>query len=310
MLFRLPIIIFFTFIIFLSLNGCASVEKPTPTMATMPGVSDQFKIGQIIDLSAGEVISFGEFIDRIASKELIFVGEVHDNPEHHLIQVQILQALMAKSEHIDLAMEFFQHPDQTALDRYIQRETEEDVFLKEVGWKKGWGFDYSFYRPLMLLARQNGSRVLAINAPKDIVRKVARKGLGGLDQSQRDQIAREIGLDSEAHRAYLREIYGQHGHGSLKQFEYFYEAQCVWEDTMAQNIADFLIKEKGKMIVFAGNGHIVNKYGIPDRAVRRHPVSMVTVMPYAIHGTENIEKGMADYVWLTPSYPHRRTSFF
>ena len=309
MLFRLPIIIFFTFIIFLSLNGCASVEKPTPTMATMPGVSDQFKIGQIIDLSAGEVISLGEFIDRIASKELIFVGEVHDNPEHHLIQVQILQALMAKAEHIDLAMEFFQHPDQTALDRYIQGETEEDIFLKEVGWKKGWGFDYSFYRPLMMLARQNGSRVLAINAPKDIVRKVARKGLEGLDESERDQIAREIGLDNEAHRNYLREVYGQHGHGSLKQFEYFYEAQCVWEDTMAQNIADFLIKEKRKVIVFAGNGHIVNKFGIPDRAVKRHPVSMVTVMPYAIHGTENIEKGMADYFWLTPSYPHRQISF-
>ena len=116
------------------------------------------------------------------------------------------------------------------------------------------------------------------------------------------------GLDNEAHRNYLREVYGHHGHGSLKQFEYFYEAQCVWEDTMAQNIADFLIKEEGKMIVFTGNGHIVNKYGIPDRAVKRHPVSMVTVMPYAIHGTEEIEKGMADYVWLTPSYPHRRRS--
>ena len=102
-------------------------------MATIPGVSGQFKIGQIIDLSAGEVISFGEFIDRIASKELIFVGEVHDNPEHHLIQVQILQALMVKAGIRDLAMEFFQHPDQTALDRYIQGETEEDVFLKEVG---------------------------------------------------------------------------------------------------------------------------------------------------------------------------------
>jgi uncharacterized iron-regulated protein len=265
-------------------------------MATLPGVSDQFKIGQIIDVSAGKVISFEEFINRIATKELIFVGEVHDNPEHHLIQVQILQALIAKTGQRDLAMEFFQHSDQPALDRYIQGETDEGVFLEEVGWKKGWGFDYSFYRPLMLLARQNGSRVLAINAPKDIVRKVARKGLEGLDQSERDQIAREIGLDNEGHRAYLREVYGQPGHGSLKQFEYFYEAQCVWEDTMAQNIADFLIKEEGKMIVFTGNGHIVNKYGIPDRAVKRHPVSMVTVMPYAIHGTETLEKGMADYV--------------
>lgn len=309
MIFRLPVFLSFTFIIFLALQGCASVRKPEPTMATIPGASGQFKIGQIVDLSAGEVIPFGTFIDRISSKELIFVGEVHDNPEHHLIQVQILQALMAKAEHIDLAMEFFQHPDQTALDRYIQGETEEEEFLKEVGWKKGWGFDYSFYRPLMMLARQNGSRVLAINAPKEIVKKVAQNGLESLDQSERDQIAREIGLNNEAHRDYLREIYEQHAHGSLKQFEYFYEAQCVWEDTMAQNIADFLIKEKGKMIVFAGNGHIVNKFGIPDRTITRHPVSMVTIMPYALYGTEEIDKGIADYVWLTPSYFHRRTSF-
>lgn len=278
-------------------------------MATIPGVSTQFKIGQIIDVSAGAVISFEDLIDRIASKELIFVGEIHDNPEHHLIQVQILQALIDKAGHFDLAMEFFQHPNQAVVDRYIQGKIDENVFLEEVGWEKGWGFDYSLYRPLMLLARKNGSKVLALNAPEDIVRKVARKGLDALDEMERDQIAREIGLDNEAHRKYLYEIYGQHAHGSIKEFEYFYEAQCVWEDTMAQNIADFMIKQKGKVVAFAGNGHIVYKYGIPDRTIKRHPVSMVTIMPYAIHGTESIEKGMADYVWLTPSYPHRGSFF-
>jgi uncharacterized iron-regulated protein len=305
MLSRLPGILSFALSVLLVSLGCASVKKPVPNIAVIPGISDQYRIGQIIDLSSGEAIPFEQLIENIASVDLIFVGEVHDNPDHHLIQVQILQAFIAEERPVTLAMEFFQKPVQPILDRYIQGEIGEEAFLKEVDWKKQWGFPYSYYRPLMLLAKQNGSKVLAINAPSDIVKKVAYDGLESLDQSEHDQIASEIGLDNEAHREYLREIYRQHGHGTLKAFEYFYEAQCVWEDTMAQNIADYLIKEDGKMIVFTGNGHIVNKFGIPDRVINRKPVSMVTIMPYDLYGTETIEKGTADYIWLTPSYPHR-----
>jgi len=308
MIFRSAVFLCLTCIVIVALQGCTSVKKPAPTVAAIPGASSDYKIGQIVELESGQVIPFGTFIDRIAAKDLIFVGEVHNNPDHHLIQIQILQALAAIETNVTLAMEFFQKPDQAALDRYIQGETEEEEFLNEVGWKKSWGFDYRYYRPLMLKARENGSRVLAINAPRDIVKKVARKGLESLEPDERDQIAEEINLDNEEHKAYLREIYGAHGHGTLKEFEYFYEAQCVWEDTMAQNIADFMIRENGKVIAFTGNGHIVNKYGIPDRTVKRHAVSMVTIMPYALQGAETIEKGIADYVWLTPGYPHRLIS--
>ena len=292
------------------LHGCASVNKPVPDIATIPGSSNPYKIGQIIDLSSGEVIPFEKMIENIASVDLIFVGEVHDNPDHHLIEVQILQAVMAGNRQVTIAMEFFQKPAQSILDRYLQGELGEEEFLKEVKWNEQWGFPYSYYRPLMLTAKQNGSKVLAINAPSAIVKEVAHTGLQSLDQSERDQIASEINLNNEAHRAYLREIFGQHGHGGLKAFDYFYEAQCVWEDTMAQNIADYLIKEDGQMIVFAGNGHIVNKFGIPDRVINRKPVSMVTIMPYDLYGAETIEKGTADFIWLTPSYPHRLVSSF
>ena len=310
MLNRLPGILFIALSIVLGLEGCASVKKPIPNMAEIPGTPDQYRIGQIIELSSGGVISFEKLIENIASVDLIFVGEVHDNPDHHLIEVQILEAVMAENRQLTIAMEFFQEPAQPVLDRYIQGKIGEEEFLKEVDWKEQWGFPYSYYRPLMLVAKQNGSKVLAINAPSDIVKKVAYNGLASLDQSERDQIASEIDLNNEAHKEYIREIYGQHGHGSLKSFENFYEAQCVWEDTMAQNIADYLIREDGKMIVFTGNGHIVNKFGIPDRVIDRKPVSMVTIMPYDLQGTEIIKKGTADYIWLTPSYPHMLISSF
>jgi uncharacterized iron-regulated protein len=134
---------------------------------------------------------------------------------------------------------------------------------------------------------------------------VARQGLKDLDEDERRQLPKDIDLNDAAHRDYVREIFGEHGHGDLKAFEFFYEAQCVWEDTMAHNIAEYLEGSGGKVIAFMGNGHIVNKFGVPNRTVKRVPVSMATVMPYALRGEETIEKGTADYVWLTPAYPHR-----
>lgn len=293
------------FLFCLTFYGCAGMKKPAPIVATIGGVSGDFKIGQILDLKAGTVVSFEEFIDRISQDDLIFIGEVHDNPEHHLIQVQILQALVDCCGPLTIGMEFFQEPQQPVLNRYLQGEIDEEAFLNETKWKNSWGFDYAFYRPLMQLAKHHGFAVLAINAPHDVVKKVARNGLKSLDVEERESLARDIDLGNEAHRAYVREVYEHHGHGNLKEFDYFYEAQCVWEDTMAENLADHLRENGKKLVVFAGNGHLINKFGIPDRTIKRMPVSMVTIMPYALSEKESIEKEIADYVWLTRHYPHR-----
>jgi len=287
------------------LQGCGTMKRMPPPMATIPGTSGHFWIGQILDVKAGKVITFEELIETLCSKDLIFLGEVHDNPEHHLIQVQILQALDARCGPPALAMEVFQSPRQDALDRYLGGEIPEEIFLKTVDWKKSWGYDYLFYRPLLLWAKANRSPIQAVNAPIDVVRKVARKGLSGLDAGERNAIAGEIDLNQEAHRDYLRRVYEQHRHGELENFDYFYEAQCVWEETMAENASRFIEKGKTRLVFIAGNGHLINKYGIPDRMLKRVPVSAVTLLPYPIHGKEDLEREVADYIWLTPEAPHR-----
>ena len=294
------LLIFSVFMVFFTLSGCAGTTSSAPMLATIPGVSGHFKIGQILDLKTGTALAFDDLIDQISSKDLIFIGEVHDNPEHHLIQLQILQALVACCGPISIAMEFFEKPQQPILDRYNRSEMDEKEFLKEVDW----GSDYYFYRPLIRMAKQNNGAVLAINAPRKVVRKVARQGLESLDDSERSKIAQEIDLSNEAHRNYVREAYERHTHGDLKEFEYFYEAQCVWEDTMAESLAEYLRKNGNKLVAFMGNGHIINKFGVPDRTIERDPVSMVTIMPLPINKDITIEKETADYVWLTDDCSH------
>jgi uncharacterized iron-regulated protein len=284
------------------LLGCTAPPiKPAPTV-TIKGVPASFRIGDIIDLHRGEVIPFDRMIQRIAPMDLIFVGEDHDNPEHHLIQVQIFQALLECCAPVNLAMEAFQSPQQAVVDRYLRGEFKEMEFLEKAAWQDHWGYRYHLYRPLLVMARKARSRVLAVNAPNEIVKKVSKNGLENLDPSERARIAKEIRLDNKRHRRYLQQVYQMHDHGNIPAFDRFYEAQCVWEDTMAENVARYFREQgrhRARLLVIAGNGHIRYKYGVPERTIRRIPVAMVTIVPYPVGEKTTIDSGIADYVWLT-----------
>lgn len=291
-------IVFLLIPVFLT-GGCSGLKPAGLPLASIEGVAGHFRAGRIISLEAEKAISFDQLIDRLESNDIVFVGERHDNPGHHLIQVQILQALMARPKQMAVAMEFFEEPQQAVIDRYMVGATNEETFLKDVAWSRKWGYDYYLYRPLIFLVKEKNGKILAINTPNGIVKKVARSGLGSLNPGERSQLAAGIDLNNKAHRAYLQQVYNEHQHLDLNNFEYFYQAQCVWEDTMAENIGDYFKKERKKLVVLTGNGHIINKFGVPDRVLKHAPASMATVLLYPLSGRVILKKKMADYVWLT-----------
>jgi len=87
-------------------------------------------------------------------------------------------------------------------------------------------------------------------------------------------------------------------HGSetgLDEFNYFYQAQTLWDEAMASRAAAWMkTNPDRKLVVLAGNGHLRYKYGIPQRLFRR------SSQPYAvIVQDEEIIPGVADYVLFT-----------
>jgi uncharacterized iron-regulated protein len=284
----------------LALFGCVGSPAPLKRpLASVQGTEARFHRGQIVHLPSGSALTFTQFIDGIASRDAVFIGEVHDNPDHHLIQVQILQALMERHGRVTAAMEFFQAHQQGVVDAYVRGLTDEDQFLKDVDWNGTWGFDYRLYRPILLLLRQGKCEALALNAPSGLVKKVARSGLESLDPEERGRLAARIRLDHPGHREYVMESFKAHTHPELKVFEHFYQAQCSWEDTMAENLADYLKTHREKVVVLSGNGHIVYRFGIPERTLDRVQVSVATVLLHPLGEAVALSPDMADYVWLT-----------
>ncbi len=288
------------------LQACSTSKKHMmPPLAKVEGIERHFSQGRIIDLKTGQPIDFPNLILQLGTVDIVFIGEVHNNPEHHLIQVQLLQALMARcTPPPAVAMEFFDTTRQPVLNRFMNGDLDETAFLEEVDWKNCWRFPYRLYRPILWTSRDKGTALLGINAPNQLVKKVARSGLESLTAEERHQVARDMDLNNTAHREYLESIFKQHQtsknlkHG-IQNFDHFYQAQCVWDETMAENIADHIKAHGGRMVVFTGNGHIVNKFGIPDRVLRRVDVKTATIVLYPLTERATINKRMADYVWLT-----------
>jgi len=53
------------------------------------------------------------------------------------------------------------------------------------------------------------------------------------------------------------------------------------------------------MVVFTGNGHITDRFGIPERVLRRLQVSLATIVLYPLTDRTIMNEKMADYIWLT-----------
>ena len=273
--------------------GCAVVPK-TLLIKDIPA---SFPEDTIISGQSGKPVTFEELLGDLNDHRVIYIGESHTDKHHHGIQLQIIQAIYKTHTSMAVGLEMFDHSYQPILDQWSDGQFDQKSFLEKTHWSYNWKFDFDLYSDILNFVKENRIRLVGMNIPSHIQRKIARGGIESIFGDDKKHLPEKIDLSNTAHRAYVEKVYRRHHHmGALDNFEYFYMAQCVWEDVMAEAIAQNL---KGDlMVVLVGNGHIQFKYGIPDRAFRRTGASFRTIYLASVGG--EVELGIADYIWVTP----------
>jgi uncharacterized iron-regulated protein len=211
---------------------------------------------------------------ELSQADVVYLGETHDSPDDHAAQLQIIQELYQQNSQMAIALEMFQRPYQAVLDQYLAGEISAAELRQQSEYDQRWGFPWAYYEPILEFAQVHGLPVIALNTPTEITRRVADKGLNGLLESDRQWIppVSEIHTDNADYRQMLQDIYTgiHHGHGSGGNFDHFFLAQVLWDETMAEGVANFLTANPDRqVVVLAGRGHIIYGYGIPDRVARR-----------------------------------------
>lgn len=276
----------------------------TSTTASLGMYPPQWGLpSRIIDTQRKIAVPLEEMLDDLMAAKVIYIAENHNNPHHHAIQGGLIFKIWARDRAIALGMEMFQQPYQSALDAYLKGEADEEELLAKTEYEDRWGFDFGLYRPILEIARAHKIPVHALNAPSELTKKVSKNGLESLSKEERASLP-ELDMTSSAHREMLKEAFDGHDIEASK-FEQFYAVQVIWDETMAQKIADVLNGENApsRLIVLAGSGH-VRRFGIPERAARRGAKDYRSIMPLMLSDEDPtaleamLAKPTADYVWV------------
>jgi uncharacterized iron-regulated protein len=224
----------------------------------------------------------------------VCIGETHDDPHHHYAQWQLVLALGKQAQERQRAFavgfEMFQLPAQAALDHY-QNSGDQPALLRESEFERRWGPSFPYYRPLLEAARAHGAELLALNAPRETTKAIAKGGLSALSAEQAAALP-ELNLEDHEHRAFFWAAMGlpaepasvqpepaqpasaesaapaEPGHHQFN-VENLYAAQVVWDETMAATAAQWLnANPNGQVLLIAGSGHC-HKSAIPRRLERR-----------------------------------------
>jgi uncharacterized iron-regulated protein len=250
-------------------------------------------------------IDVDQLVADLADVQVAYVGERHTHPAHHKAQLAVLEGLHTINPDLTVAMEMFDVTYQPVLDRWSAGELTEAELLRRTHWYANWKYDFDLYREILLFIRKHRIRLVGINIPFHIPAKISVGGLDSLRPPDAAYLPETLDLDHPDHRAYVERIYRRH-HPMLKgrdNFESFYAAQAVWEDAMAEAIAHHL--DRGRILVLVGNGHIVRKFGIPDRAFSRTGAPFRTVLPVSPEDPPDPNDG--DYLWYLPPHEPARS---
>jgi uncharacterized iron-regulated protein len=261
-------------------------------------------VGDIVETNTGKVISFADLMANLARVNVIYVGETHTSIEDHQVQLQILKGLYAQNPSLIIAMEMFPREAQPLLDQYASSSMSEEEFLKEVKWDRIWGYPFHLYRNILTWANNHHIKVIGLNAPPEIVSKIARSGLSSLTPAERSLVAKDFHMNDPAHEEYLRQQYHEHLKDHIMDFNTFLEAQLAWEETMAETVAQTLTSHASEeqIVVLIGKGHISDRVGVPKLTYERAPDAYRTIAPIPVdYPGSTADPMIADFVWITDS---------
>lgn len=228
----------------------------------------------------GENVSLAGLVSEVTPGSTLFLGELHGFEEVATGQAQVLEELRRQGHHVDVAMEFFTYTKQSVVDEFVQGIINEGSFLEQVGWSKS--MDFGFYRRQALFPKKDGGEFTwAINAPQNVTRSVAKRGLENLTEEEKQLLPPNLELGRADYLERFRETMG--GHVDEKDLLRYFQAQSVWDETMAWQLTTHA--SSNTKVVVVGEFHVQYGGGLPHRLSVRNPkMNIVTLGFIDIHG--------------------------
>jgi uncharacterized iron-regulated protein len=191
--------------------------------------------------------------DALQSKQIVLLGEIHDNAKQHAMRVLAFENLLLKGKRPALLMEQFDREHQAAIDLARKQAPDNLASLIAAGSPGKQGWNWNFYSPFLALAIKYELPIVAANVSNADALKAMRGGLAALSIS--------VSPNSQLIDKQAEEIFN--GHCQMMPMaaaKTMVNAQIAKDIVMAHFVMQY---QPQGVVLLAGNGHVRNDIGIP-----------------------------------------------
>lgn len=270
--------------------------------------ADHALAGKIWDMRERRWLDEPALLERIAAAEVLLLGETHDNPQHHALQLKLLQARLGSGARPALLFEQYDRERQTALDAALEKTPAPAALEAAAALMKGW--DWKFYQPLLAAALDYRLPVYAANFSREQARPVIRQGFGAYDADELKRLAVDAVWDDKRQQYMSGLIEGTHcGQVDAALRDGLVRSQRLRDAVMADVAAAAASQGRGTVGI-VGRGHARRDTGMPLYLAARYPqlrsyaIGLVEVSPDKLSPEDYERDGAGDGIiydamWFT-----------
>ena len=250
----------------------------------------------------GKKSSYEKILKETKEADVIFFGELHDNPINHWLQYELTKDIFATiNDNLVLGAEMFEADDQVVINEYLGGHYSYNTLKKEA---KVWPNNKTDYQPLLDFAVSNQLTFVATNIPRRYANIVYKNGFEGLNyiSSEAKKWIAPLPINYDKRLPGYKKIAKMQG--KKHNGDNLAKAQAIKDATMAH----FILKnwKKGSTFIhYNGAFHSNNFEGIIWHLKQQKPE--LKILTIGAVEQENIDSlmeentGIANFVVCTPT---------
>ena len=274
------------------LSACQASLPLLPAWQSPEGLQHA-ELGQIVDLRTGARLTPEQLVERLAAAPRVLVGERHDNPDHHALQLWLLRALAAQRPQGSLLLEMLTPDQQIKVDQVrasVAAGQPPQDMLGALAWQPGWA--WSLYEPLVQHALRQPYPLLAANLERREIMQI---------YAQVPQLQGQASTAMPAREALFKQI--RQSHCNLLP-ESQLPAMLAVQQQRDRRMAEALLAAPEPSLLLAGAFHVRRELGVPLHLQDLGAADGLQVLILAEVGSQ-VAAQSADYVWYTPAQPEQ-----
>lgn len=269
--------------------------------ATGEGGSGHPLDGILWDVRAAAPITPQTLAERLAGADIAILGEIHDNPRHHMRQAWLVERIAPAG----IAFEMIPEASEEGIAVFRAGGGTARAVGPAIGWDRlGWP-DWSHYAPILEAAED--AYIAGGGVSRVRIRKAMEAGAASAFGTGAAAYGLAAGLDPRAETAAVAEMIAAHcGHLPASAARPMIEAQRLRDARFAHAARRARAVGGGNAVLITGNGHARTDWGVPQALASSEPELSVLSLGQVevrsdVTSAEAYPPGTLpyDYVWFS-----------